>query len=289
MTRICAAAMPMLAIALLFDPSAAWERDLESAQASAGRSQPPRAVSPPPFPVPPIADHTEIPAIENDAVAPALGATLPKCRKCEGPVWPSPVTERWRFRLYVVIDTSGKVATARIVQTLVGNAGARPVGVEGTIAPAWRDTPPARAGLAVLAAARQWQFEPPADAPLLIVTDVGVPDDVPLSTATAGRNPATPGPAPVRVGGAIAAPTKIKDVPPVYPPEALAARITGTVMIEAVIDPEGNVTNTKVLSGVPLLDDAALAAVRQWKYTPTLVNGQPVAVIMTVTSRFSLK
>ena len=71
-------------------------------------------------------------------------------------------------------------------------------------------------------------------------------------------------------------------MPPAYPAEAIAARITGTVTIEAVIDPAGNVTSARVLQGVPMLDDAALAAVRQWKYTPTLVNGEPVAVIMTV-------
>ena len=95
--------------------------------------------------------------------------------------------------------------------------------------------------------------------------------------------------APLPVGGAIAPPTKITDVPPVYPPEAIAATHHGTVTIEAVIDPAGNVSSARVISGVPMLDDAALAAVRQWKYTPTLVNGEAVAVIMTVTSRFTLK
>jgi len=187
-----------------------------------------------------------------------------------------------------VLDTSGKVGTVRIVQTLVGDPAARPVGVEGTVAPALSESPSARAGLAVLGAARQWRFAEPANAPLLIVTDVGVDDDLlawpqsdpsePASTATA-----------LRVGGAITAPLKLVDVPPVYPPDAVAARITGTVTIEAVIDAGGNVTSARVLKGVPMLDDAALAAVRQWKYTPTVVDGMPVSVIMTVTSTFSLR
>ena len=140
------------------------------------------------------------------------------------------------------------MGTVRIVQTLVGDPAARPVGAMGDIAPGLGDTPSARAGLAVLAAARQWQFDPPNDAPLLIVTDVGVGDDVAVSPAEqTGAKRASDAPLPV--GGAIKPPTKITDVPPVYPPEAIAARITGTVTIEAVIDPAGNVSSARVDHG----------------------------------------
>ena len=62
----------------------------------------------------------------------------------------------------------------------------------------------------------------------------------------------------------------------------------GVVVLEAVISPSGSVTNVKVLRGVPLLNDAAVNAVRQWRYTPTTLNGQPVAVVMTVTVNFRL-
>ncbi len=241
-----------------------------------------------PAPVPLVAGADEIPALERDAVAPVLGTSLPRCLRCDRPAWPSPVTERWRFRLHLVLDTSGKVGTVRIVQTLVGDPAARPVGVEGAVAPALSESPSARAGLAVLGAARQWRFAEPANAPLLIVTDVGVDDDV-LGFAGPGQAEPASTPTARRVGGAIAAPRKLVDVPPVYPPEAVAARITGTVTIEAVIDAGGNVTSARVLKGVPMLDDAALAAVRQWKYTPTVVDGTPVSVIMTVTSTFSLR
>lgn len=232
--------------------------------------------------VPLVADASEIPAIEHDAAAPDLGSTLPRCLKCVTPAWPSPVTERWRFRLHLVLDTRGRVATARIVQTLVGDAAARPVGPMGDVAPALRSTPTARAGLAVLAAARQWLFEAPTPAPLLLVTDVGIPEDAPLSAAAPSVR------APVKVGGSITPPRKLVDVRPAYPADAIAARVTGLVTIEAVIGPAGDVVDTKVVSGVPMLDDAALAAVRQWRYTPTLVDGEPVAVIMTVTVNFSL-
>ena len=83
--------------------------------------------------------------------------------------------------------------------------------------------------------------------------------------------------------------TKTKDVPPTYPPVAQAARVQGIVILEAVIGPSGRVTEVKVLRSVPLLDAAAVAAVRQWEYTPTLLNGVLVPVIMTVTVNFTLQ
>jgi protein TonB len=95
-------------------------------------------------------------------------------------------------------------------------------------------------------------------------------------------------PAPVRVGGAVRAPRKIKNVDPVYPAIAQSARVQGVVIIEAVIDPGGNVTDAKILRSIPLLDAAALDAVRQWKFTPTTLEGKPVPVIMTVTVSFTL-
>ena len=106
-----------------------------------------------------------------------------------------------------------------------------------------------------------------------------------------GLTPPPPPPprAPVRVGGAIRAPVKIDDVAPVYPPIALAARKQGLVIIQATIGLDGRVIDTEVLKSEPLLDQAALDAVRQWRYTPTQLNGEPVALIMTVTVSFRLQ
>jgi protein TonB len=70
---------------------------------------------------------------------------------------------------------------------------------------------------------------------------------------------------------------------------AQAARVQGIVIIEATIGEDGRVVNARILRSVALLDQAAIDAVRQWQYTPTLLNGQPVPVIMTVTVNFSLK
>ena len=101
--------------------------------------------------------------------------------------------------------------------------------------------------------------------------------------------PPPPPPEPVRVGGNISPPTKTRDVAPVYPPVAQSARVQGIVILEAVIGPTGKVTEVRVLRSVPLLDAAAISAVEQWEYTPTLLNGVPVPVIMTVTVNFTLQ
>jgi len=94
---------------------------------------------------------------------------------------------------------------------------------------------------------------------------------------------------PVRVGGTIQPPRKLRNVRPAYPQIAQSARVEGTVIIEATLDARGKVAETRVLRSVPLLDQAALDAVRQWEYEPTLVNGAPVPVIMTVTVNFRLR
>jgi TonB family protein len=94
--------------------------------------------------------------------------------------------------------------------------------------------------------------------------------------------------APIRVGGDMRPPKKIRDVRPVYPEVALAAGVTGVVIIEAVLDETGAVTGARVLRSIPLLDEAAIEAVRQWRFEPTLLNGAAVPVIMTVTVNFAM-
>jgi len=88
------------------------------------------------------------------------------------------------------------------------------------------------------------------------------------------------------VGGALKAPPRL-DVPR-YPPDASAAGIRGAVVAEIVVDPAGNVTDAKVVESIPLLDEAALQAVRNWHYAPTVVNGEPVPVRIIVAVNFSL-
>lgn len=93
----------------------------------------------------------------------------------------------------------------------------------------------------------------------------------------------------VRVGSGIRAPRKITDVRPVYPAIALAAGVTGVVIIEARIDEAGNVADARVLRSIPLLDQAALEAVSQWKFEPTVLNGAAVPIVITLTVNFTMK
>lgn len=105
----------------------------------------------------------------------------------------------------------------------------------------------------------------------------------------AREGPAGGGPAPLVVGGNVHPPRKLRHVDPVYPELARLAGVQGTVLIECLIAADGRVEEARVLSGAPLLDAAALAAVRQWRYRPTLLNGVAVPVVMTVTVRFRLR
>ncbi len=84
------------------------------------------------------------------------------------------------------------------------------------------------------------------------------------------------------------APRKTVNVDPVYPRVAQAVRIEGVVILEAVIDVQGRVESVRVLRSIPLLDQAAVDAVKQWTFTPTLLNGVPVPIAMTVTVNFEL-
>jgi len=98
------------------------------------------------------------------------------------------------------------------------------------------------------------------------------------------------GPLVVRAGAGFKAPRKIRDAKPVYPAGALPLRAQGAVLIEATIGPDGRVQDARVLhSVVALLDQAALDAVRQWAYEPSLLNGEAVSVIMTVVVNFALQ
>jgi protein TonB len=100
--------------------------------------------------------------------------------------------------------------------------------------------------------------------------------------------PPTPVAHPVRVGGELKAPALIERVEPEYPPLAVRAQVQGVVILEAVVDRQGRVEDVRVLRSIPLLDRAAIAAVRQWRYSPLLLNGKPERFVLTVTVSFSL-
>jgi len=137
-------------------------------------------------------------------------------------------------------------------------------------------------------------FGPPA-------IDLNPSDGLDGSTIGAGTGtslvapPTPPPPAPkpaqtlFRPGGDIKEPKRISGLPPEYPRIARESRKQGIVILEAVIDERGQVGRIKVLRSEPLLDQAAIIAVQQWRYTPTLLNGVPVSVLMTITVNFTLQ
>ena len=98
-----------------------------------------------------------------------------------------------------------------------------------------------------------------------------------------------PPPKPVRIGGQIAPPTLLTRVEPIYPPFAISAHLEDIVILEATVNEAGVVQSVNVLRGHPLLNDAAVTAVKQWRYSPVLVDGQPVPFVLTVTVTFRLK
>lgn len=160
---------------------------------------------------------------------------------------------------------------------------------------------------AALVAVRQWAYTPTTlngvPVPLIMTvtvnfslagpTSAGATMAPAQSTATAAMSTEPPpswnGKTAIRIGGDVQAPERVKYVPPVYPLDARDARVEGIVIIQCLIDDEGNVQQAKILKSVPLLDQAALDAVVLWKYTPTLLNGAAVPVVMTVTVNFTLR
>lgn len=188
----------------------------------------------------------------------------------------------------VVVDETGSVGEARVLRT---RAEWRPDADRSAMSRAL-----ALITDDALDTIRAWKYAAPTTALTWTMT-VFYSDGPPQ--AAAGRETAD-APAPrssdsvrqpgaLRVGGAVKAPPKLVDAPPVYPQAARDAGITGIVAIEATIDGTGSVSDARVVTSVPELDDAALDAVRQWKYEPTLLNGVPVPVIMTVTINFALR
>jgi periplasmic protein TonB len=110
--------------------------------------------------------------------------------------------------------------------------------------------------------------------------NIGPPPPVPQPPAP---------PAFVRPGGDIKIPRKVHHVAPTYPAIAQQAKVEGTVTIEATIGVDGRVKDARVIGSRPLLDEAAINAVLQWRFTPTLLNGVPVPVLMTVRVTFTLR
>ena len=149
---------------------------------------------------------------------------------------------------------------------------------------------------ASIASLRQWRFDPPASAPAVVRVPIRF-DVVGRRTTFGSIRPmsgfpphvtAVPPSNALKVGGAVKTPKKLVNVPPRYPDDAVQAQVQGAVVLDVVLDADGVPTDVQVSQGVPMLDAAAIEAVRQWRYEPTLMNGEPVPIAMTVTVNFTL-
>ena len=230
--------------------------------------------------------------IERKATTVGSGSEIPARTRNVGFVFPAVargVLASAVVTVRVVIDESGNVAEARVLRTRYQ----------------WRPDVPDASVAAVTAVIgpntistiRQWHYESPSRAPLTWTMTVnyhdgsGVIDRALLEEGTTDKPfQSTQDPSsPIRIGGNVRAPRKLVDVLPEYPPDAMANKVEGVVILEAVVDAEGAVSDTRVVQSVPALDAAAIDAVRQWKFTPTLVNGVAVPVIFTTTVNFKLQ
>jgi protein TonB len=115
----------------------------------------------------------------------------------------------------------------------------------------------------------------------------GVPGGDPTAVRSGGDLRSAPA-VPVRPGGDIRPPVKLRHVLPAYPDIARVAGVQGVVVLDCTIGVEGRVSDVKVLGGPILLQAAAADAVRQWRYRPTYLNGVAIPIVMTVTVRFTL-
>jgi len=249
--------------------------------------------------------------IERTAVAVTPDNPIPQRTRTVAA--PYPVEERTRgsrgtVTLRITIDATGKPVEVR-----------RPfnpdISVRETGEKSYSVSPPLGDAFATSAmnTVRQWQYAPPRQGPIAFFlriafsptessTIVWENSQLPpgaggtgglagamLSNLGAPAPPPPPPPnAPIRVAGAIEPPRKTRHVPPVYPAIAQSARVQGNVVLEAIIGIDGRVRDVRVLRSIPLLDQAALEAVRQWEFEPTLLNGQAAAIIMSVTINFQL-
>lgn len=254
---------------------------------------PPPPPPPPPPPAPPTAKGTRKSAHPRDLPPPPPPPPAPltvqgeQVKVVQTPLLIRDVRPRYPadamkagiegiVEVEIVIENDGAVKSARVVRSIPALDAAAIDAVKQ-----WRFKP--FSGNAVTRTA-ELSFTLKDNQERLDVSHAG--DQMPLAAAGSSNDGA---PQPVRVGGNIRTPTKTHHANPVYPPDAQAARVAGMVILEVRIGTDGSVEDARVLRSIPILDEAALEAVRQWRFTPTLLNGQPVPVIMTVTVNFTLE
>ena len=126
------------------------------------------------------------------------------------------------------------------------------------------------------------------DLPAFVAPPPPPPPPPPLPASAEAAAQDQPGATTIRKSGGVLQTSALKRVQPSYPPLAVAAQVSGVVVVEVLIDEEGNVSFARAVSGHPLLKGAAVEAATQWKFSPTTLDGNPVRVIGTITMNFTL-
>jgi TonB family protein len=230
-----------------------------------------------PQPLPPSDGGVPGP-LERSAVAITTDNPLPKRIATALPEYPGAERQSGRrgtITLRVTVDQAGNVVEVR--QPINPD-----MSVLGTADQGYTFEPPLGEPfvLAATTAVRRWRYESPKQAPVSFFVRIAFsPADVSTVVWECENRPPLPDGS---SGGTLVAPKIIKQVSPIYPPRALAANVQGTVIVEATVGTDGTVTSARVLRSVPLLDQAALDAVRQWEFTPGM------AFIVSVTVNFKL-
>lgn len=251
----------------------------------------------------PLLLQSEPGAVEKRARAITPENPIPRRVSWVAPVYPSEAEGTGAFGSVMVqltLDEGGATAEVRPL-----GASIRVPGAPGGFAAQPLGTAFSRSAEQ---AVRQWVYDPPYQGPItfqvtfnfvagsaeatMFTVQQGTPRPPLQVTTTPGLTVVGPGTPssqpPIRVGGNIKPPIKTRDVKPLYPPIAQTARVSGVVIVETVIGTDGRVTNATIMRSIPLLDGAALEAVRQWEFGPTLLNGQPTPIVMSVTVNFQL-
>lgn len=207
------------------------------------------------------------------------------------PAVQNPELKPVRVQVDAVIAADGTVSDVRLVAVSVISET-----VEMTVDPAELQGDFTAMVRAASDSVRQWRFEAPAETPAVV--RVPVRFDMGVSQTTFGTirplsgYPPTVGPLlprdVLKVGGPVKPPQRIVNAAPTYPQDAIDAKVQGVVVLDVIVDAEGVPSDIQVAQSIPMLDAAAIEAVRKWRYEPTLMNGKPVPIAMTISLNFSL-
>jgi TonB family protein len=164
------------------------------------------------------------------------------------------------------------------------------IGKDGHVAKLEAISGPEELRGAAMDAVNQWTYKPYLlnGEPTEVDTTIVINFNINPSSQTGQTVHDEPGSIPVRVTGSVSGGSILSKVPLIYPPDAKAARVEGTVEMKAIIGKDGHVKDLVVVSGPEILQPAALEAVRQWVYNPYLLNGEPVEVDTRIVVNFNL-